>query len=460
MRSWIPSQLGSLRGAHQTLPLLLRLHVLIPFISVLTIATGLLFTLPVGPLCDEGMVLFMEGGCDWGESNVFFFEKLNLLFAANLAFALSLRRREAPLRAWLPHLAVLCCLGWLMRSGGRCDTYYAHPNGSEGQMVLELAAFSTLGIALLRPLAHRPRSIQLLAGLGWNAAHVGVFYLWLSVTDHWTWTHTALICFTLLTAALAVLLSSPSPEKAAEERNALAALAGLVAGSAVAFLALRHFVGALAVDTGVMLAVMGWSLHRIAGWLRAPARLRLAVGIAVPAVAFLLPLGSVARSFLRAREANAPLRASVERALTLQAAQQLREAALSRGLREAGRFQLSALGSPATENAERILSAAPLGNGQSVRVFVPLEGGAYLFLWRNSHFTYADVRTLTSGGTEVINHEEISSILQSRRPVSSQLRADLVESIPFGMMRRPYVEGWPVQDAAGNVVAVGLTDTE
>ncbi|MCP3140642.1 hypothetical protein [Pyxidicoccus xibeiensis] len=214
MRKTLGSQLDALLGAHQTLPWLLHLYLLVPFVLALTTVTGLLFTLPTGPLCDEGMVLFMEGGCDWGESNIFFFAKLNLLFAANLAFALCLRRREAPLAAWLPHLVMLCCLGGLMWSGGSCDTYYAHPNGSMGQMVLELAAFSALGIALLRPLAHRSRSVQLLVGLGWNAAHVGAFYLWLGVTDHWTWTHTALLCATLLAAAMVVLLTTPSPAQA------------------------------------------------------------------------------------------------------------------------------------------------------------------------------------------------------------------------------------------------------
>lgn len=223
MRSWLCAQWRALWGDARPLPLLLRLYVLLPFTFVMTNVTGLLFTLPPGPLCDEGMVLFLEGSCDWAGSNVFFFAKLNLLFTANLAFVVCLRRREAPLRPWLPHLVVLCCLGWLMRSDPGCATYYGHPNGTEGQMVLEVAAFSALGIALLRPLAHRRRSVQLLAVLGWNAAHVGVFYLGLSVTDHWTWTHTALICSTLLAAALAVHGTSASAEKAAEEKKALAA---------------------------------------------------------------------------------------------------------------------------------------------------------------------------------------------------------------------------------------------
>ena len=92
-----------------------------------------------------------------------------------------------------------------------------------------------------------------------------------------------------------------------------------------------------------------------------------------------------------------------------------------------------------------------------------LEGERYLFLWRTSDFTYADVRRLDSGVIKVIDSEAISSILRNRHPFTSQLRIDLADtvwSIPLGGRRARYQEGWPVQDEAGSVVAVGLAETE
>lgn len=190
---------GALR--QKDLPLLLRFYVLVPLALVFVAATGGLFTLPAGPLCDEGMVLFMEGGCDWGLSNVFFFSKLGALVAASFAFVVASRHRRLPWAPLLPHLLLLCAIGLVLYSGGRCDTYYSHPNGSMGQMALEIAAFAVLGLAL-HPFAARqsPATVALLVVL-WNAFHIGAFYLWLAVTDHWTWAHTLLLCATLLAAA-------------------------------------------------------------------------------------------------------------------------------------------------------------------------------------------------------------------------------------------------------------------
>lgn len=180
------------------LPRPLRFYYFIPAIVVFIIITGFFFGLPPGPLCDEGMVLFMEGGCDMGESNIFFFSKLGALLAVNFAFVVASRQPTARAYAFLPHLLLLSWLGWYHRSGGRCDTYYSHPNGSIGQMALEIAAFAVLGIALL-PFA-RGRSLPdvFTALAAWNAVHVGAFYLCLQVADHWTWDHTWLVCATML----------------------------------------------------------------------------------------------------------------------------------------------------------------------------------------------------------------------------------------------------------------------
>lgn len=77
---------------HQRLPRLLRLQWLALLAFGLAVLGGVLFTLPPGPLCDEGMVLFMEGGCDFGESNIFFYSKLGGLLALNIAFVIGWRR--------------------------------------------------------------------------------------------------------------------------------------------------------------------------------------------------------------------------------------------------------------------------------------------------------------------------------------------------------------------------------
>jgi hypothetical protein len=180
------------------IPRLLRFYNFVPVTVVFIVLTGSAFSLPPGPLCDEGMILFMEGGCDWGDSNLFFFSKLGALVAVNVAFVVSSRRSPTRPGAFLPHLLLLCWLGWMLRSGGGCDTYYSHPNGSGGQMALEIAAFAVLGLALVPLVRYRRARTVTAALVGWNWIHVGLFYIWLEVADHWTWEHTWLLCGSML----------------------------------------------------------------------------------------------------------------------------------------------------------------------------------------------------------------------------------------------------------------------
>ncbi len=116
--------------AHQGLPRFLRVHWLVPGTVLLVAFLGLAFTLPAGPLCDEGMILFMEGGCDWGQSNNFFYSKLGTMAALASGFIVAWRARVKGLLAFVPHYCVASLLAWATRSGERCDTYYSHPNGS------------------------------------------------------------------------------------------------------------------------------------------------------------------------------------------------------------------------------------------------------------------------------------------------------------------------------------------
>lgn len=186
--------------SQRRLPPALRLHILVPATIAAVVLAGLTLTLPPGPLCDEGMVLFLEGGCDWGPSNEFFFAKLGALAAASFAFVVAWRRRVTARSPFVPHFLLLVSLAVVYRSGGRCDTYYAQPNGSFGQLAIEIAAFCGAGLWLLPTLRGRGWPAVALAVAGWNAAHVALFYAWLEVAPHWSWLHTALLGGSLLAA--------------------------------------------------------------------------------------------------------------------------------------------------------------------------------------------------------------------------------------------------------------------
>jgi hypothetical protein len=166
--------------------------------------TGLLFGLPPGPLCDEGMVLFMEGGCDMGESNIFFFSKLGLLVALTFALGLAWRRRVIGFAPFLPHFLVAVALAWDNRSGGRCDTYYSHPNGSIGQMVVEVMAFAAVGVMLLNRWGGSSTRQLAIVAAGWHVLYVAAFYVWLLAFQHWTWNHTWAVGVTMLLVGIAV----------------------------------------------------------------------------------------------------------------------------------------------------------------------------------------------------------------------------------------------------------------
>ena len=98
---------------HQDLPRPLRLQWIVPLTLVLVVVLGRFFELPPGPLCDEGMILFMEGGCDFGWSNVFFFSKLGLLISLNAAFVVAWIGGVRHFLGFAPHFAVAVSLALL-----------------------------------------------------------------------------------------------------------------------------------------------------------------------------------------------------------------------------------------------------------------------------------------------------------------------------------------------------------
>ena len=191
--------------AHRKLPRPLRVWALAPAVIIFVGITGLLLTLPPGPLCDEGMVLFMEGGCDYGESNIFFFSKLGLLVGINAAFAIAWRRGVKEVAGFTPHLVVLVGLTSTFLSDPTCETYYSHPNGSIGQMTAEAIGFALLGLALLRRLIDRSWGRLAAVLFGWNATHVAIFYLGLLFTNHWTWLHTGWVAGVMAALAYGVV---------------------------------------------------------------------------------------------------------------------------------------------------------------------------------------------------------------------------------------------------------------
>lgn len=180
---------------------LLRFEVLVPFTLLVWIASGMGFSLPPGPLCDEGMVLFMEGGCDWGLSNIFFFAKASLLLTFNLGLVAAWWRPPASWRGVWPHFALLGVVVWFHWDDTSCDTYYAHPNGNLAQMVFEMACFAALGIALGRAAQGWTWHSKLATLAAWNGLHVGLFYLFLGLAPHWSWAHTGMLSAALLAAA-------------------------------------------------------------------------------------------------------------------------------------------------------------------------------------------------------------------------------------------------------------------
>lgn len=195
------SSLQRIWRAHQGLPRLVRVQWMVPLTVALVMVGGLVFTLPPGPLCDEGMILFMEGGCDFGLSNIYFYSKLGLLVSLNVAFVIAWFEGIAGFLGFVPHFTVAAFLAWVQRSGGRCDSYYDHPNGSIGQMVLELTAVALLGLIVLMRWQKGKTWHLALALLGWNLVHVGFFYLWLLLFPHWTWAHSTSLVLSLVATA-------------------------------------------------------------------------------------------------------------------------------------------------------------------------------------------------------------------------------------------------------------------
>ncbi|MBN1517088.1 hypothetical protein JXA32_11035 [Candidatus Sumerlaeota bacterium] len=142
----------------------------------------------------------MEGGCDYGRSNVFFFGKLGAILCLNLCFLVSWKLQIKTFIGYIPlivFLVITAINSWRDETIG----YYSHPNGSMGQMILEACSFAVLGIAIVQRFSQSIPRRWPLAMLVWNLFYMVVFYFWLLIADHWTWLHTVLITATHLLLA-------------------------------------------------------------------------------------------------------------------------------------------------------------------------------------------------------------------------------------------------------------------
>lgn len=192
--------------AHRGLPIALKLPVVATCCLGLAIFLGIVFPLPPGPLCDEGMLLFMEGGCDWGGSNLFFMAKVALMITTLVVGVAAGRLPTLDRAGFLPHLFALITIALLpgMSDGGVCETYYGHPNGNFAQMLIEQAALGGLVLAVVPLFSRRGLPQRILSVAGVMLISVAVFYGWLQLTPHWTWLHTLLVAGSLLVVAAAL----------------------------------------------------------------------------------------------------------------------------------------------------------------------------------------------------------------------------------------------------------------
>lgn len=419
----------------------LRFEVLVPFTVLVCIVGGKLLTLPPGPLCDEGMVLFMEGGCDWGWSNVFFFAKVSLLVSANLAMVACWLRPPAAWGGFSVHFALLGLLGWVWRSGADCETYYSHPNGSLGQMILEMACFSIFGVALARASVTASWPVRGAALAAWNGFHVGMFYLFLNLLDHWTWGHTGLVAGSQLAAAAPLFLAVPradvtrgrrapdaaAPDGAPDGAAADDPAAGLWRGASLFFIAAAFVLTANPFGIGRTATTAG-AVGLIAGGLVGVYAGRRAAWAAGLLAALALPAHGFVRGSLDYREQSAyaaTLLGGVDR-LTLQDADRLADAALAfqpEG-RAVGRDLV--LDRPeAAEIAGRALApGVELRQGTLLSLLVPLPDGRYARLYRGRWSDVAvasgDVIRLVSEHGELAGYEFVLELQAAgrRRAVS------------------------------------------
>lgn len=442
--------IAELHLAQRDLPWFLRVYVFVPATLVLVVLLGSVAPLPPGPLCDDGMILFMEGGCDWGLSNIFFHSKLGLLLAVNLAFAACLWRRPVSFRGFVPHLVILLIQTWVMRSGEYCDTYYSHPNGSLGQMTLEVAAFAVLGLSILVSWAPLTGILGVVAAFLWNGAYWVAFYALLPVASHWTWAHTLGVCSVLL--GVAGIVAFPQLGESRVRRSiTLPELAMVLVAipTAALFAALPTawvVMGPLLVGVTLLLWWgTKWTALRIGS---TPSRAKAAAWLLTISgwVALVAPTGL---DYNKSRRRSLQLgRAALEDLIPDLVGRLRAEGLYQRARVGSGqKLGLSDLRPTVQLDADRLLGRDTFEGGLSIVVLVSLDDAEYLMLWRNSSFTYIDVRRLMGEHSLIIGYDQFRLALDSGKPQETSLWSFLTQ-------RSEYAACWPVKDGQGRAVAL------
>jgi hypothetical protein len=182
----------------------------IPFAAIVFMSLvflGQSFAFPPGPLCDDGMVLFMEGGCDWGESNIFFMSKVALLISINWCAVWCLRHRISRKTTFAMHFLLVAILGSFWWTDTSCDQFYGHPQGNLGQLTVEMLSLAALMLLMLPRFFSLSWSGQLLALLVINVWHVLSFYISLLAVNHASWWHTGLTSLITLAPMMGLIQS-------------------------------------------------------------------------------------------------------------------------------------------------------------------------------------------------------------------------------------------------------------
>jgi hypothetical protein len=109
-----------------------------------------------------------------------------------------------------------------------------------------------------------------------------------------------------------------------------------------------------------------------------------------------------------------------------------------------------ALAPSAEATTESIVSAA--GPAQEGRVFIPLDGGWYAFLWTNAHFKYGDVRQLRgTDGTEVNDYDVVEHLVRTGEPYETSF---------WQYLGSTYLAGRAFNGTEHRITAVALVGSE
>jgi len=98
-------------------------------------------------------------------------------------------------------------------------------------------------------------------------------------------------------------------------------------------------------------------------------------------------------------------------------------------------------------SARELLNDSRIALGNSLRVYVPLTNGEYLFLWANDHFNYCDVRPLNNSqyGTVEMDQDFIDGLREHEGTFETGL---------YSVLWSPYLGGRVIKTKSGDIKAI------